>query len=77
MQYKHAYHLKYIETLLFPQFFDTIQSNLFTECIQDQFLKDCTSKHDGSIAGYRGFMGILTLKNVLNSNIDGILSYCW
>ena len=30
---------------LLPQFFNEIQSNLFTECIQDQFLKDCTSKH--------------------------------
>ena len=40
-----------IETLkhLLPQFFNTIQSNLLTECIQDQFLKDCSSKHVGPI----------------------------
>ena len=34
-------HLKHSKHLL-PQFFITIQSNLLTECIQDQFLKDCT-----------------------------------
>ena len=61
---------------LLPEFFNTIQSNLFTECIQDQFRKDCTSKHVGPIVSYEGFLGILTLKAVLNSNIEGILSYC-
>ena len=50
-----------------------MHSNLFTECIQDQFLKYCNSKHVGPIVSYKG---ILTLKTVtiLNSNIDGILS---
>ena len=42
---------------LLRQFVNTIQSNLFTECIQEQFLflKDCTSKHMGPIVSYRGF----------------------
>ena len=63
-----------IETLklLLPQFSNTLQRNLLTECIQDQFLKDCTSKHMGPIVSYKGFYGILTLKTILNSNIDGI-----
>ena len=46
---------------LLPQVFNTIQSNLLTEYIQDQFLKDCTLKHVGTIVSYKGFYGILTL----------------
>ena len=44
-------------------------------CLQDQFLKDCTSKHVGPIVSYKGFNGILARKIILNSNNDGILSY--
>ena len=69
-----------IKKHLLPQFVITMQSNLFIECIQNQFqfIKNCTSKHVGPIiVSYKGFYGILTLKTVLNTNIDGILSYCW
>ena len=54
-------------------------NNLSTVCIQNQFLflKDCTSKHVCPIVCYKGFNGILILKTILNTNIDGILSYCW
>ena len=69
--------LKNIEKHLLPQFFNTIQSNLSTKCIQNLFLKDYTSKHVGPILSYKGFLSILTLKTILNTNIDGILSYCW
>ena len=65
-------HLEHIETHLSPHLFNTIQNNLFTECIQDLFLKDSTSKHVIPIASYNGCYGILTLKTILNSNIDGI-----
>ena len=46
--------LHIIERHLLPQFVNTIQSNLSTECIQSQFLflKDCTSKHVGPIVSY-------------------------
>ena len=49
--------LKNIEKILLPQFVNIIQSNLSTECIQNQFLflKDCTSKHVGPIVSYKGF----------------------
>ena len=59
--------------------YNRIQCYLSTECIQNQFLflKDCTSKHVGPIVSYKGFSCILTLKTVLKTNIDGILSYCW
>ena len=43
-----------IETFI-ATVFNTIQSNLLTECIQVQFLKDCTSKHVGPIVSYKGF----------------------
>ena len=66
----------YLKHLL-PQFFNGIQSNLLTECIQDIFLKDCTSKHAGPIVGYKGFYGILALNTIFYTNIDGILCYCW
>ena len=46
----------------------------FSECMQDKFLKDCTSKHVGPRVSCKGFKGILTLKTILKSNIDGILS---
>ena len=41
--------LRTFEKHLLPQFVNTIQSNLFTECIQNQFLflKDCISIHVG------------------------------
>ena len=43
-----------IETLkhLLPKYYNTIKSNLLTESIQDQFLKDCTSKQVGPIVSY-------------------------
>ena len=46
-----------IETLkhLLPQFFNTIQNNLLTEYIKDEFLKDCTSKHVTQILSYGSF----------------------
>ena len=39
--------LKNVEKHLLSQFVNTIQSNLSTECLQNQFLflTDCTSKH--------------------------------
>ena len=40
---------------LLPQFFNTVKSNVFTECIQDQFLKDYTSKHLGPIVAIRAY----------------------
>ena len=45
---------KDIEKHLLLQFVNTIQSNLSTECIQNQFLflKDCTSKHVGPILSF-------------------------
>ena len=38
------------------------------ECIQDQFQKDCTSKHVGPIVRNKGFYGILTRKTILNTS---------
>ena len=58
---------------LLPQFFNTIQTNLFTECLQYQFLKDRTSKHVCRIVSYKGFYGILTLKLYL---IVTSMEYC-
>ena len=49
--------IKNIENIYCHSFFNTIQSNLSTECIEDQFLKDCTSKHEGPIVSYKGFYG--------------------
>ena len=47
-----------IEKHLLPQFVNPIQSNLFLECIQNQFLflKDCSSKHVGRIVRYKCFL---------------------
>ena len=56
--------MKVIESHLLAQFFNTIRSYLFTECIQDQFLNDRTSEHEGPIASYKGFSGILTSKTI-------------
>ena len=44
--------LKNLEKYFLPQFVNTIQSNLFMEWIQNQFLKDCTSKQAGPIGSY-------------------------
>ena len=46
-----------VEKHLLPQFVNTIQSNLFIECIQIRFLflNDCRSKHVGQIVSYKGF----------------------
>ena len=70
-------------TLTFKTFIATVcqynTSNLSTQCIQNQFafLKDYTSNHVGPIVSYKGFYGILSFKTIRNTNVDGILSYCW
>ena len=69
--------LKVTESHLLPRVFNTIQNNLLTESVQGQFLKDCTTIHAGPIFSNKGFYGILSLKTILNSNIDWILPYCW
>ena len=79
---RQQFHIENIENIYCHSLsvqYNTIQCYLSTECIQNQFLylKDCTSKHVGPIVSYKGFEGILTLKTILNTNIDSILSYCW
>ena len=47
---------KHIETHLLPQFFNTIQSNLFSECIQRRISKKyCTIETSGPIVSFRSF----------------------
>ena len=68
-------YLKVIESYLLPQFFNTIQSYLFTERIQDDFLNDCTSKHVGpTIVSCKGFYRVSShLKPYL---IVRLMKYC-